>query len=174
MPLLTRVWPLPDDLPHAAGTGDLAKVKRWFDEAGQPALGDLGNHHPANSPAARRNLHWGAAKVQQVLDVALAWACVNKKFEVATFLIAHGANINTDWSTHEPASILHECALHGRYEAAEFLITNGIDLDLRDYRWNATAEGWAYNAARDEKMTDLLAEAALRERPPRAGTPGGS
>lgn len=162
VPLLTRIWPLPDDLPHAAGVGDLERVKRWFDADGRPALGDLGNHHPANNPAVRRNLHWGAPTVQQVLDVALAWACLNKQFETATFLLAHGANINTDWCTHEPASILHECALHGHYEAAEFLIANGIDLELRDYRWNATAEGWAYNAAKDERMTALLAAAAQR------------
>jgi hypothetical protein len=164
VPLLTRIWPLPDDLPHAAGTGDLARVKRWFDEDGRPSLGDLGNHHPANSPAARKNLRWGAATPQQVLDVALAWACINKQFEAATFLLAHGANINTDWSTHEPASILHECALHRNYEAAEFLIAHGIELTLRDYRWNATAEGWAYNAAQDEKMTALLAAAAEAQR----------
>src|SRR2546430_948354 len=34
IPLLTRIWPPPDDLPHAAGMGDLARVKRWFDEFG--------------------------------------------------------------------------------------------------------------------------------------------
>ena len=31
IPLLTRIWPLPDDLPHAAGMGNLARVKQWFD-----------------------------------------------------------------------------------------------------------------------------------------------
>jgi hypothetical protein len=48
IPLLTRIWPLPDDLPHAAGMGDLARVKRWFDEFGAPALGDLEKHFPCN------------------------------------------------------------------------------------------------------------------------------
>ena len=33
IPLLTRIWPLPDDLPHAAGVGDLARVKQWLDES---------------------------------------------------------------------------------------------------------------------------------------------
>ena len=28
IPLLARIWPLPDDLPHAAGVGDLARVKQ--------------------------------------------------------------------------------------------------------------------------------------------------
>ena len=54
IPLLTRIWPLPDDLPHAAGMGDLSRVKRWFDESGAPALGDLENHFPCNDPHARR------------------------------------------------------------------------------------------------------------------------
>ena len=31
VPMLTRIWPLPDDLPHAAGTGNAAAVARWFD-----------------------------------------------------------------------------------------------------------------------------------------------
>jgi hypothetical protein len=164
VPELTRIWPLPDDLPHAAGLGDLEHVKRWFDAAGQPALGDLANHNPVNSPEGRHNLRWGAGTVQQLLDVSLAWACMNKRLDVAAFLVAHGADINTDWSTHEPASILHECALYGNFEAASFLIENGIDLTIRDYRWNATAEGWAYNAAKDEEMTRFLADAERRSK----------
>ncbi len=163
IPLLTRIWPLPDDLPHAAGVGDFAGVKRWFDAAGQPALGDLNQHHPANDPQGRVNLHWGAPRVQHVLDVALAWACMNRHFEVASFLLEHGADINTDWSTHEPAGMLHECAVHGNYDAARFLIDRGIDMTRLDYRWNGTAEGWARYAAKDEKMADFLA-AAKREK----------
>ena len=162
IPLLTRIWPLPDDLPHAAGVGDLAGVKRWFDAAGQPALGDLNRHHPANCPQWRANLHWGAPRVQQVLDVALAWACMNRHFAVASYLLEHGADLNTNWSTHEPASMLHECAVQGNFEAARFLIDRGIDMTRLDYRWNATAEGWARYAAKDEQMAAFLA-AAKRE-----------
>jgi ankyrin repeat protein len=84
---------------------------------------------------------------------------VNRQFEIADFLLEHGADINTDWSTHEPASILHECAIHANYEAAQFLIDRGIDMTIRDYRWNATAEGWAYNAAKDKNMAEFLARA---------------
>ena len=118
-------------------------MKGWFDEAGRPRLGSLAQHHPTNHPSTLRNLHWTPANAQHVLDVALAWACMNRHFEIASFLLERGANINTDWSTHEPASILHECAIHGNYEAAQFLIDHGIDMTIRDYRWNATAEGWA-------------------------------
>jgi Ankyrin repeats (3 copies) len=160
LPLLTPIWALPDDLCHAAGAGDFARVKGWFDEAGHARLGNLARHHPANNPWALRNLHWIPANAQHVLDTALAWACVNGHFEIASFLLERGANINTDWSTHEPASILHECAMRGDYDGAQFLIDHGIDLTIRDYRWNATAEGWAVHAARDEKMGELLARAA--------------
>jgi hypothetical protein len=164
VPLLTRIWPLPDDLPHAAGIGDFPRVKGWFDAAGQPALGDLNRHHPANCPQGRANLHWGTPRVQHVLDVALAWACMNRHFEVASFLLEHGADINTNWSTHEPAGMLHECAVHGNYDAARFLIDRGIDMTRLDYRWNATAEGWARYAAKDEQMADFLAAAEREER----------
>ena len=159
IPLLTPIWPLPDDLCHAAGVGDFVRVRGWFDEVGRPRLGSLAQHYPTNNPSILRNLHWTPANVQHVLDAALAWACVNKQFEIATFLLEHGANINTDWSTHEPASILHECAVRGDYETAQFLIDHGIDMAFRDPRWNATAEGWAYHAAQDKNMAEFLARA---------------
>ncbi|HEY1900292.1 MAG TPA: ankyrin repeat domain-containing protein [Steroidobacteraceae bacterium] len=156
-PLLTRIWPLPDDLPHAAGVGDLDRVKSWFDSNGKPALGDLDNHWPAYDERTRRDLHWGDATVRQVLDVAFAWACVNHHFEIAEFLLGHGANINTTWNTHEPASVLHIAAAHGDYALARFLIDRGIDMTIRDYRWGGTAEGWAYNVGKDPEMHEFLA-----------------
>jgi Ankyrin repeats (3 copies) len=159
IPVLTRIWPLPNDLSHAAGTGDFARVRGWFDEAGRPRLGSLGQHYPANDSSVLRNLHWTPANPQHILDVALAWACMNRHFEIASFLLERGANINTNWSTHEPASILHECAIRGNYEAAQFLIDHGIDMTILDYRWNATAEGWARHAAKDKKMAEFLARA---------------
>jgi Ankyrin repeat len=164
LPILLRIWPMPDDLPHAAGRGDLARVKRWFDAAGKPALGDLAKHAPANSVHPREP-QWGGVGVQQVLDTALAWAVINNHFEIADFLLRHGADINTNWSSHEPASILHELAhFHKNYEAMQFLIDRGIDLQTLDYRWRATAVGWARYAAKDETMARWLDQAQkLRE-----------
>jgi len=159
IPRLTPIWPLPDDLCHAAGVGNFSRVKGWFDEAGRPRLGSLDQHYPTNAPSVLRNLHWTPANAQHILDVALAWACMNRHFEIASFLLERGANINTNWSTHEPAGILHECAMRGDYEAAQFLIDHGIDMTIRDYRWNATAEGWAYHAAKDKNMAEFLARA---------------
>ena len=164
IPLLTRIWPLPDDLPHAAGMGNLARVTQWFDESGAPALGDVENHYPCSPymPKGRVDEYahqWGAQRDQRVVDVAFAWSVMNSHFDVADFLLDHGADINTTWSSHEPASILHELVFHGNYEAMRFLIDRGIDMTIKDYRWNATAQGWARHAANDEKMAQWLEEA---------------
>jgi hypothetical protein len=161
LPLLLRIWRMPDDLPHAAGTGDFARVKRWFDAAGKPALGDVAGHQPATSVHPRET-QWGEVGVQQVLDTALAWAVINNHFEIADFLLEHGADINTKWSSHEPASIMHELVgFHKNYEAMQFLIDRGIDLTIVDYRWSSTAQGWA-SYFKDEKMAQWLAEAQQR------------
>ncbi len=167
IPVLTRIWPLPDDLSHAAAMGNLARVKHWFDKSGTPALGDLGQHLPCNSAPARMNLQWGAPAVQQVLDTALAWSVINRHFDVADFLLEHGADIDTTWSSHEPASILHELVFQRNYESMRFLIDRGIDMTLKDYRWNSTAQGWALHAAKDPKMAQWL-EDAERQREQRA------
>jgi hypothetical protein len=172
IPLLTRIWPLPDDLPHAAGIGNLPRVKQWFDESGAPALGDVENHYPCSPymPKGRVDEYahqWGAQRDQRVLDVAFAWSVMNSHFDVADFLLDHGADINTTWSSHEPASILHELVFHGNYEAMRFLIDRGIDMTIKDYRWGSNAAGWARYGYNDEKMAQWLEEAE-REREQRA------
>jgi len=161
VPILTRIWPLPDDLPHAAGMGRLSEVQRWFDENGAPQLGALDHHYPCSNRQARMHddLHWGAPAPQHVIDSALAWSVINGHFEVADFLLEHGADINTNWSSHEPASILHELVFHANYAAMRFLIDRGIDMTIEDYRWHATASGWALYAAKDEQMARWLEDA---------------
>jgi hypothetical protein len=159
IPLLTRIWPLPDDLPHAAGMGNLAQVRQWFDASGAPALGDLDQHYPYNDARARGHLQWGPPAPQQILDTALAFSVINHYFEVADFLLAHGADINTTWNSHEPASILHHLVFLGDYESMRFLIDRGIDMTITDYRWNGTARGWALHAKKDQKMAEWLEEA---------------
>ena len=161
VPLLTRIWPLPDDLPHAAGIGDAARVERWFDTAGQPVLGSLAHHYPGSDPQfPRGDLGWGPTTAQQVLDIALAWAVLNRHFAIASFLLERGADINTNWATHEPASILHEAAIQGNEDAVRFLIDHGADLKIKDYRYRSNAEGWARYGSNDERMANLLAAAA--------------
>ena len=136
VPALTRIWPLPDELPNAAGTRDFDAVKRWLVDDARPA--------------------------QDVLDTALAYAVLNHHYEIADLLLAHGADIDTRWSSHEPSSILHELVFRDDYEAMQFLIDRGIDMTIRDYRWNSTAEGWARYGAKNPTMGDWLAEAERR------------
>jgi hypothetical protein len=158
LPLLTRIWPVPDDLPHAAGMGNLTRVTQWFDSAG--VVRNLDDQYPYNDPDARGHLQGDAPTAQQVLDVALAFAVINRHFEVADFLLAHAADINTNWNSHEPASILHHLVFLPNTDASmRFLIDRGIDMTIKDYRWNATAQGWARHAANDEKMARWLEEA---------------
>jgi hypothetical protein len=167
VPLLTRIWPLPDDLPHAAGMGDLSRVRQWFDKSGAP-VDDLRNHYPYNDPRARSHLGWDAATTQQVLDVALAFAVTNDHFEVADFLLEHGADINTRWGSHEQASLLHHLISNGTYESMQFVIDRGIDMTIKDYRWGGTAQGWAYYANKDRNMARWLATQRQRRSNKRA------
>jgi hypothetical protein len=99
------------------------------------------NHFPVHDAWIRGNLNWGEPSVQQVLDTALAFAVINNHFEIADFLLAHGADINTTWTSHEPASILHELVWHKNYEAMQFLVDRGIDMTIEDYRWHGTGMG---------------------------------
>jgi hypothetical protein len=164
LPILTRIWPLPDDLPHAAGLGDLPRVKQWFDESGAPVLDDVCDHYPDSPYMPRGRVEeyarqWGPPSVQRSLDTAFAWSVINGHLDVADWLLSHGASIDTTWSSHEPASILHELVFHGNYRSMQYLIDRGIDMTIKDHRWNSTAQGWARYAAKDEKMAQWLADA---------------
>ena len=102
-----------------------------------------------------------------MLDAALAWSVIDSRTSTwRASCSTHGADINTNWRSHEPASILHELVFHGNYDSMQFLIDRGIDMTIKDYRWNRTAQGWALYAAKDEKMAEWLEDAA-RQREPR-------
>jgi hypothetical protein len=155
LPMLTRIWPVPDNLAYAAGMGDLARVKGWFDSAG--GVSALDDQYPYNDPVARGHLQWDPPTAQQVLDVALAFAVINRHFDVADFLLERGADINSNWNSHEPASILHHLVfLPNSHESMKYLVDRGIDLTIRDYRWDSTAAGWARHALGDETMAQWL------------------
>ena len=40
-----------------------------------------------------------------------------------------------------------------------FLIDRGIDMTIKDYRWDSNAQGWALYGKKDEKMAQWLEEA---------------
>ena len=41
----------------------------------------------------------------------------------------------------------------------QFLIDRGIDMTIKDYRWDSNAGGWARYGKHDEKMAQWLEEA---------------
>ena len=81
------------------------------------------------------------------------------------FLLEHGADIDTNWNSHAPASILHHLVfLDDSYDRMQFLIDRGIDMTIKDYRWNSTARGWAMYGKNDPKMAQWLDDAARNRR----------
>jgi len=100
---------------------------------------------------------------QRVLDTALAWAVSTTTSRSPTFFSRTVADINTNWCSHEPASILHELVWYKNYQAMQFLIDRGIDMTIRDYRWAAhRPKVWARVAAKDEKLRQFLKDARQR------------
>src|SRR5688500_198916 len=85
---------------------------------------------------------------------------INHHFNEADIPLDHGADINTNWNSHEPASILHHLVmLPNPYESMRFLIDRGIDMTIKDYRWGSNAASWARAGYNDEKMAQWLEEA---------------
>src|SRR5262249_19823270 len=77
----------PKRSPHAAGMGDLSRVKQWFYDSGTPALGDFDNHYPSSPYTPRDRVEeyarqWGPLSQQRALDVALAWSVINSHLDV--------------------------------------------------------------------------------------------
>ena len=93
------------------------------------------------------------------------FSVINRHFDVADFLLEHGANINTDWNSHEPASILHHLVmLPNPYESMRFLIDRGIDMTIKDYRWGSNAASWARAGYNNEKMAQWLEDAERQQK----------
>jgi Ankyrin repeats (many copies) len=147
-------------ISHACGNGSTNPVRLWTIFAATTI---------PTTTRARSHLGWDHPTAQQVLDVALAFAVTNDHFDVADFLLAHGADINTRWGSHEPASLLHHLTSNGTYESMQFVIDRGIDMTIKDYRWNGTAQGWAYYANKDRNMARWLATERQRRSNKRAG-----
>ena len=53
----------------------------------------------------------------------------------------------------------HLVFLQRSREPMQFLVDRGIDMTIKDYRWNSTAQGWALHALKDEALAQWLDDA---------------
>jgi hypothetical protein len=107
-----------------------------------------------------------AARTHDDLDVRRA-----ARPQIRMFLHGEGLVYPEVHTLRRPELGSEGCAHHSRgkghhlvflpnpYESMQFLIDRGIDMTIKDYRWDATALGWARVAAQDEKMAQWLEEA---------------
>jgi hypothetical protein len=144
--LFQRKGLLPRTLKFLAALGDVDAVRTALDENGT----DLATVNEAFVCACRFK-HEAVASVLLERSIALDPEL--------------GKHVDGRWNSHEPASILHHLVFYGSYESMQFLIDRGIDMTIKDYRWNSSAQGWARYGAKDEKMAQWLEERYLSADP---------
>jgi hypothetical protein len=105
------------DLRHAAALGDAAAMTRMLAR-----------------PVSR-----------DVLEEALAFACIRDQRDAAARLIAHGVRGDAllTLGGQTPRTALHEAANRGFAALVEMLLEAGASATVLDARWGGTAAGWA-------------------------------
>ncbi|MCY2966116.1 MAG: ankyrin repeat domain-containing protein [Planctomycetota bacterium] len=150
--LLLRRGASVDNLRKYAALGDLAGVRRCFDENGQlteeagKVAWPFGDTIPASVRHDRR----------QIVNNALVFAAAWGQHETAAELLAHGAEINAIPAGFDFAGTpLHYAALNNRREMADWLLARGADPNIRDTKVHNTPDGWAAYANHHELATHL-------------------
>jgi ankyrin repeat protein len=129
----------------AAGLGKQAEVEAIV-ESGT----DLASHHRRDAPRTP-NDHWpeDSAHIRgDTLSDALYAAARNGQTQVVEYLAERGANV--DAKGVFGATGLHWAAINGHAGTVELLISRGAELELKDERFNATAEEWAREGGHPE------------------------
>jgi hypothetical protein len=130
--------------------GDLSRVKRWFDESGAPALGDVEVLPSSPYMPEDRVEEYGASarRAARVLD----WRCWSSSIVTST------------WRTSSSTRREHQCQveLHERQHPASGLLQNTFDsvrflitvasTTIKDYGGTA-GQGWALHALKDEDVS---------------------
>jgi ankyrin repeat protein len=92
------------------------------------------------------------------MDAALAAARYGKVDSVEA-LLESGLNINERMTSHPYGpTVLHQAAWFGRRELADWLITRGADLSIRDTQFEGTPAGWAQHGGHPELAAWLSAQ----------------
>jgi uncharacterized protein len=133
------------NLVTAASLGKLDLVRKFLD-SGVP-LASLARRAVPAEP----NDHWvadSACMKSDVISDAFYGACRNGHTAVAALLLECGANVNAKGVLGGTA--LHWAAINGHKETVAFLLAHGVDLTIRDIKFNSTPEGWAAEGRHDE------------------------
>jgi len=85
---------------------------------------------------------------------SLIWASFYNNTELLKWLIDNGANINHQ--DRNGFSALHFAAKEQRYDTAEILINNKVDLEIKDSNGNTPLIDAIFNSNGDYKIVDLL------------------
>jgi RNA polymerase sigma factor (sigma-70 family) len=139
------------NLFSAAGLGLLEEVRGFFDDAGGLKPGaELvqtdaldGQHVHSTRPEDQ-----GAA-----ISLAEYVAARNGHTECVRVLLEHGADI--DYRGFFGGTGLHWACINGHIETVRFLLARGANAALKDFRFDATAEGWASEGKHDA-IVELL------------------
>src|SRR6516162_8084130 len=116
----------------------------------------------SGTPLARRavpaepNDHWvadSACMRGDVISDAFYGACRNGHTAVAALLLERGANVDAKGVFGGTA--LHWAAINGHKDTVEFLVAHGVDLTIRDAKFDSTPEGWAAEGQHDD-IRELL------------------
>lgn len=104
---------------------------------------DLSSHRRRGAPRMPDD-HWPADSAHilgDVLSDALYAAARNGHAHVVEYLLSRGANI--DAKGVFGATALHWAAINGHASTVDLLISRGANLNIKDGRFDASAEGWA-------------------------------
>lgn len=136
---------LTPNLFSAAGLGVLDAVRGFFDDAGRLKPGAQlvqtdaldGRHIHSDRPEDG----------PQATSLAGYIAARNGRTECSRFLLERGAEI--DFRGFFGGTGLHWACINGHRETVCFLLEAGADATLKDFRFDATAEGWASEGKHD-------------------------
>lgn len=132
----------PVDMCYAAGLGLVDIVESYFDDpTGLPT---------PEADYLYRQHRKTAATPEQILQDAFLFACINNELEVVRFLQSKDAEINAfrPWASFQ-VTPLHGACWAGWVELAEYLMSQGADLALRDPEHDGTPVSWARHCNRE-------------------------
>lgn len=138
------------NLVAAASLGKLDLVCKFLD-SGTP-LASLARRAVPAEP----NDHWvadSACMKGDVISDAFYGACRNGHTAIAVLLLERGANVNAKGVFGGTA--LHWAAVNGHKDTVAFLVAHGVDLTIRDTKFDSAPEGWAAEGQHDE-IRELL------------------